>query len=88
MDTKKLDDLRDELFHVNSLSFFLYQNDIAKEELGFDTTSNLRGNPILCVAEIIMEKTASCLKKIDEIEHAILEEKKGVTRRTTENIKL
>jgi len=76
MDTKKLDDLRDELFHINSLSFFLYQNDIAKEELGFDATSNLRGKPVLCAAEIIMKKTASCLNKINEIEHTILKENK------------
>ena len=76
MDTKKLDDLRDELFHVNSLSFFLYQNDIAKEELGFDVTSNLKGRPILCAAEMIMEKTKLCLDKIEEIESIILKEKK------------
>lgn len=74
MDTKKIEDIRDELFHINALGFFLFQHDTSMQEIGLGTHSDLRSNPILSTAELIMEKTAACLDKLEDVEQIILKE--------------
>lgn len=64
---ENLNDLQDKLMQIYSLAYLLKVFPLGEAQL-VDNNSNRISDPLLSIAEIIMEKTEDCLNKAGVIE--------------------
>jgi hypothetical protein len=74
---ESLNDIQNDLYHIHSLGYLLvgrYQEMVDAKQIieNLDEPSS----PLLSIAEIIMEKTKSCIDKADVIDNKLSEREK------------
>lgn len=69
---ENLNDIQDKLIQIHSLAYLLKVFPLGETQL-VDNNSNGISDPLLSIAEIIMEKTEDCLEKVEVIENKLNE---------------
>jgi hypothetical protein len=69
---ENLNDIQDKLMQIHALAYLLKVFPLGESQL-VDENSNKISDPLLSIAEIIMEKSELCIKKAEVIENKLNE---------------